>query len=380
MKAKSAAINISWLLLFVLVVSFVFAWQDHFAKPTPPTHAEIENSEPINPLTEETKELLQGLRTFCEKEGLAPHSLSEIEEYAPSSDLKEKFKLFRVPNHPAIIIKQEEAPGLSLHILFEKRQFRVIFSEQSQVDLFDPEDFKFAETHIYEIQSFPKQRLKAIEWRLRKRLRGNKEEAWREFACYAKVWDQTSFEALCVAMQEKLPSSRWAKLAIPCSDLSSQGGPRHIRFKILTERNPEYYPDYFRAARRFLSKREFVEFSHDTLIKVPAEYRGECYREAAAGAYLAGAFGRVILYSISWKSPDAAVLYLAARLAQGECQPNDYLSLHGQRSRSRLKDCKKLEMAIRNNDSSFRLSEDDLKTEPFFLRPVNFLGFELRDR
>ena len=370
----------SWLLLFVLVVAFVFTWQDHFATLTPPPRSEIENSKPIDPLTEETKELLLSLRVFCEREGLAPHSLAEIAEYSSSLDLKEKFKLFRVPNHPAIIIKQEEAPGLSLHILFEKRQIRVIFSERSQVDLFDPEDFKFVETHRYEIRSFPKQRFKAIQRRLIKRLRGNKEEAWKEFACYAKVWDQTSFEALCIAMQEKRPSSRWAKLAIPCSDLSSQRGPRHIRFKILTERHPEYYPDYFRAARRFLSKLDFVEFAHNTLIKVPAEYRGECYREAAAGAYLSGMYDKVILYCISWKSPDATVLYLAARLAQGQFRANFDLNVQRQNSHFQLKGSKKLVRALRNNDSSFRLSEDDLKTKPFFLRPVNFLGFELRDR
>lgn len=367
-------------MLAVVVISFVAKWQQTFffaterSSPTEPI--------PLKPISHESKELLNAIRFFCEEEGLAPRSLAEIEEYSHSTNLRDLFTLFTVPDHPALIINQKGTQR-SLHLLFSSTEISVITRERAIGELSFREEYFYNHQNLsYKIQSFPSRRSTKVEKRLRQRVQTNDEEAWKELISYMIAGDRGNLGKLCREMQRKLPSSRWAKLVIPCLDLSSQkkGQYRGLAFRNLVHREPDFYPDYFQAARRSLPKLYFLSFARQTFPRVPAAYQSACAREAAIGAYNVGQFKLAIQFCRSWKTPDSAIVHSAALLAVKSSKAAVSVYQRHRGPPIGRPDHNNLELALLKGDVSYRLPEETFKTESIFLKPLNFLGFDIHSR
>ena len=371
----------SWLMLAVVVISFVAKWQG-FSFPT--ERSGPSPRIPLKPISSESRELLDALRAFCEEEGLAPRSLAEIEEYSHLTKLRDRYTLFTVPDYPALVINQNNGPERgSLHIWFHGDHFRVITRDWAVGGFSFRDRYFFDHQSInYQFHSFASRRSRKVELRLRRRAQTNDEQAWKELVTYMKVIDPVKgFRQSCKDMQKRLPRSRWAKLAIPCAELVSQNKRfRHLQFQSLVRIYPDYYPDYFRAVRRSLSKREFLDFARQTLPNVPAAHRSACYKEAVMGAYKAGDFKQALRFCRSWNTKESAILYAASFLA---CKSPKAAMLIYQRFRGvpiGRPDHNNLEFALLNGDESYRLPEEMLEAKPFFPNPRNYLGIPIRRR
>lgn len=317
-----------------------------------------------------SSQMVTALRSFFEREGVYPKNIAHLEiENAEFWSLQEegRGKLFLEYR------RGNKGQSFAVQISIEGPIMTADFCEWTDTK---PRRLKIWRTKKHTLTPADDLVPERVYGQLKRRLKKGTLQDCQDALSYI-VKKRSAEEAIDAQkiIVARFPNFPWAKIARGHIELSRQDKASHDEFRDLVKGQPEFYPDWFHAARLYLSPTEFQKFATKTLPKVPSETKSRCYRQVIRGAYQARDYRSAIKYCEQWNDGQCSEIHLASVLASRPLK--EARKLYDRYSFfDEFRSFKSpLEQAVIDGDTTFVLPRSLTAAKPFFPELKEFLIF-----